>query len=136
MELTIVVITSVTLLTVATFLYIYWKHFSQQQKITDNRFRETITTLDNISKHLADLINKEFADITLQNENRNKLLINEASELKQVISSNIKELSTNYENQNMKAIESFKESHALTFRDIKEELMKILKEIKTPLDLD
>lgn len=154
MELTILIITSLTLLTVAVFLFIYWKIFKQQKQLSENRFNETIAKLEEIKTSLNNLISREFGDLKTTSEAANNLLINEVSELKKSISSNVKELSANYEHQNKQVIENFKnefnglknenkqfkttltDSHNETLKNIKDELTKILKEIKTPLDLN
>ena len=136
MELTTVIITSFTLLTIGVFVFVYSRYLKQQKQLSDNRSKETVAKLENINKNLTDLISKEFSDLKTQNETVNNVLINEITELKKTIFANIKEFSTNYEIQNKQVIEAFKDNHNETLKSLKDELMKILKEIKAPLDLD
>lgn len=154
MELPILIIVSLTLLAVVVFLFIYWKSLKQERQLSENRLNEMIAKLDAIRVSLDELILKEFGGLKTTNEAANKLLINELAELKKFIASNIKELSMNYETQNKQVIENFKnefqgvksenkqfkttltDSHNETLKNIKDELTKISKEIKAPLDLD
>ena len=121
MELFVLIITSTTLLlNVLAFLF-YWKNIKAEKEATDNRFKDINLQLDELKKSVSGNVRELSA--TYQNEN------------KQVIE-NFNTAFTEFKNENKAFKIALTQSHNEALKDIMEELTKILKEIKAPLDLD
>lgn len=142
MDIALIIISSVTLIVIGFFLYLYWTNEKKNkaERANDiNELKELLTALQNKIQETSSKQNEKFEALAkniMKAHDEANSKINNNFELLQTAfkdySQKVQEALTKYSDEN---IESKKATNQIKDQ-IQKELKNILTEIKAPLDLD
>lgn len=160
MNIALIIISSLTLIILSVFLYLYWtneKKNKVERASNINELKQALTALQTKTQDAATLQNEKFEGLArevklAQDQANSKInsgfeqLQSENLNIKKDVKENISEIKTTFKDYSQKVQEALtkysEDNHQskLEANKLKEkmysELQNILKEIKAPLDLD